>query len=165
MRSMRPGNFLDQPGRILHSCKSQRLWGYQQHWSACRGIQAGQPRHPPSLRLRDPRLRFNAVEPGFNPGTGLRRDANPALRLLATYVFGSLAPLMPGGNTPKRAARVITGVLTDASDSTGVYHDEKGHPMLGSAQVRDTAFQDRLVAETRALLKELICLAATSGFR
>ncbi|MFF4830321.1 SDR family NAD(P)-dependent oxidoreductase [Streptomyces sp. NPDC001315] len=112
-----------------------------------------------------PRLRFNAVEPGFNPGTGLSRDANPALRLLATYVFGPLAPLMPGGSTPKRAARVITGVLTDASDSTGVYHDEKGHPMLGSTQVRDTAFQDRLVAETRALLKDLICLTATSALR
>jgi NAD(P)-dependent dehydrogenase (short-subunit alcohol dehydrogenase family) len=102
-----------------------------------------------------PRLRFNAVEPGFNPGTGLSRDANPVLRLLGTYVFGPLAPLMPGGSTPRRAARVITGVLTDTTGGTGVYYDEKGAPMLGSIQVRDTAFQDRLVAETRALLKEL----------
>lgn len=102
-----------------------------------------------------PRLRFNAVEPGFNPGTGLGRDANPVLRLLATYVFGPLAPLMPGGSTPKRAARMITGVLTDTSHRTGVYHDEKGNPMHGSAQVQDPAFQDRVVAETRALLKEL----------
>lgn len=102
-----------------------------------------------------PRLRFNAVEPGFNPGTGLSRDANPFLRLLATYVFGPLAPLMPGGSTPKRAARMITGVLTGTSDSTGVYHDEKGTPMHGSTQVQDPAFQDRVVAETRALLKQL----------
>jgi NAD(P)-dependent dehydrogenase (short-subunit alcohol dehydrogenase family) len=102
-----------------------------------------------------PRLRFNAVEPGFNPSTGLGRDANPVLRLLATYVFGPLAPLLPGGSTPKRAARMITGVLTDTAGGTGVYHDEKGNPMLGSTQVRDTAFQDRIVAETRVLLKEL----------
>jgi NAD(P)-dependent dehydrogenase (short-subunit alcohol dehydrogenase family) len=102
-----------------------------------------------------PRLRFNAVEPGFSPSTGLSRDANPVLRLLATYVFGPLAPLMPGGSTPKRAAHMITDVLTDTSVSTGVYYDEKGNPMLGSTQVQDPAFQDRLVAETRALLKEL----------
>jgi len=35
---------------------------------------------------------------------------------------------------------------------TGVYYDEKGHPMLGSALVRDPKFTDRVVAETRALL-------------
>jgi hypothetical protein len=35
---------------------------------------------------------------------------------------------------------------------TGVYYDEKGHPMLGSGLVRDPKFQDRVAAETRALL-------------
>jgi hypothetical protein len=35
---------------------------------------------------------------------------------------------------------------------TGVYYDERGHPMLGSVLVRDPKFQDRVVAETRALL-------------
>ena len=34
----------------------------------------------------------------------------------------------------------------------GVYYDENGKPMLGSAQVRDPAFADRIVAETRAFL-------------
>ncbi|MFC1408627.1 SDR family NAD(P)-dependent oxidoreductase [Streptacidiphilus sp. N1-12] len=110
-----------------------------------------------------PRLRFNAVEPGFSPGTGLSRDANAVLKLLATYVFGPLAPLMPGGSTPKRAARMITRVLTEEADSTGVYHDEKGNSMLGSTQVRDTAFQDRVVAETRALLTRLAQDAPHSG--
>lgn len=99
-----------------------------------------------------PRLRFNAVEPGFNPSTGLGRDANIALRLLAKYVLGPLAPLIKYWSTPKRAARVITEVLTDESDATGVYYDENGKPMLGSAQVRDPAFAARVVAETRALL-------------
>lgn len=99
-----------------------------------------------------PRLRFNAVEPGFNPGTGLGRDANGALRFLAKYVLSPLAPLIKYWSTPKRAARVITGVLTAESDATGVYYDENGKPMLASAQVRDPAFADRYVAETRALL-------------
>lgn len=102
-----------------------------------------------------PRLRFNAVEPGFNPGTGLGRDANPVLKFLAAHVFGPLAPLMPGGSTPQRAARMITAVLTDTTPGTGVYYDEKGHPMHGSSQVCDEAFQDRLVAETRTLLAQM----------
>ena len=99
-----------------------------------------------------PRLRFNAVEPGFNPGTGLGRDANVALRFLAQYVLSPLAPFIKYWSTPQRAARVITEVLTDESDQTGVYYDENGKPMAGSTQVRDPAFADRIVAETRALL-------------
>jgi len=55
-------------------------------------------------------------------------------------------------STPKRAARIIATVLTDTSTVTGEYYNEKGQPMIGSTQVRDPAFQDRVVAETRALL-------------
>jgi len=99
-----------------------------------------------------PRLRFNAVEPGFSPGTDLGRDANLALRLLARYVLSPIAPLIKYWSNPKTAARVITAVLTDDTDATGIYYDETGRPMLGSVQVRDPAFQDRVIAETRALL-------------
>ena len=60
-----------------------------------------------------PRLRFNAVEPGFNPATGLgRRDANAFVRFLTKYIIPLLVPLlmpfMKFLSTPKRAARVIT---------------------------------------------------------
>jgi NAD(P)-dependent dehydrogenase (short-subunit alcohol dehydrogenase family) len=99
-----------------------------------------------------PRLRFNAVEPGFSPGTGLGRDANPALRFVARYVMSPLAPMIKGGSTPARAARVITTILTGDTGQTGVYYDENGKPMTGSALVSDPAFQNRVVAETRALL-------------
>jgi hypothetical protein len=54
-------------------------------------------------------------------------------------------------STPKRAGRVITQIMIDASGQTGVYYDEGGHPMRGSALVRDPKFQDRVVAETRLL--------------
>jgi hypothetical protein len=50
---------------------------------------------------------------------------------------------------------VITTVMIDASGQTGVYYDEGGYPMLGSALVRDPKFQDRVVAETRAILSTL----------
>ncbi len=102
-----------------------------------------------------PRLRFNAVEPGFSPGSNLGRDANVAVRLLSKYVLSPIAPLIKYWSTPKRAARVITTILTADNTATGVYYDEKGHPMDGSDQVRDPAFQERVVTETRALLDTL----------
>ena len=98
-----------------------------------------------------PRLRFRAVEPGVNPGSNLGRDMNAALRALGK-AMSPLAPLIPHFSTSKRAARVITKVLTDPSDATGLYYDENGTPMLASRQVRDPEFSDRYVAETRALL-------------
>jgi NAD(P)-dependent dehydrogenase (short-subunit alcohol dehydrogenase family) len=99
-----------------------------------------------------PRLRFNAVEPGFNPATGLSRDANVFLRVLLKYVLAPLAPLIRYWSTPARAGKIITNVLLNEPGQTGVYYDERGKPMLGSTLVRDPQFQDRVVAETRALL-------------
>ena len=40
----------------------------------------------------------------------------------------------------------------DATGHTSVYYDEGGQPMQGSTLVRAPKFQDRIVAETRALL-------------
>ncbi len=104
-----------------------------------------------------PRLHVNAVEPGVNLTTGLgRRDANAFVGFLAQYIIPLLVlvlmPFMAFLSTPKRAARVMTKILTDASGQTGVYYDESGHPMRGSVLVQDPKFQDRVVAETRALL-------------
>jgi NAD(P)-dependent dehydrogenase (short-subunit alcohol dehydrogenase family) len=105
-----------------------------------------------ALARETPRLRFNAVEPGFNPATDLGRDSNVFLRLLGRYLLSPLAPFIKYWSNSKTAARVITGVLTDDSGRTGVYYDEKGRPMKGSTLVRDQEFNARVVAETRALL-------------
>jgi len=107
-----------------------------------------------------PRLHFNALEPGLNPTTGLGGgDVGAFVRFLQRFVIPLLVPLLMPFikilSSPKRAARVITKILTDASGKTGVYYDEGGHPMQGSALVRDPKFQDRVVAETRALLATL----------
>jgi len=105
-----------------------------------------------------PRLRFNAVEPGLNVTTNLG-DAGPTLRLLQTFIFPLLVPLLMPFikilSTPKRAAQVITKIVIDTSDQTGVYYNERGGPMLGSALARDPKFQDRVVAEARALLSTI----------
>lgn len=98
-----------------------------------------------------PRLRFNAVEPGVNPGSNLARDMHPAL-VAASKLLAPLLQVMPHYTTPKKAAKVISRILTHESTGTGVYFDENGTPMAGSKQVQDPAFQDRVVAETRALL-------------
>jgi NAD(P)-dependent dehydrogenase (short-subunit alcohol dehydrogenase family) len=102
-----------------------------------------------------PRLRFNALEPGFTPNTSLGREANVFLRFLANYILPLLAPFIKYWSSPKRAARVATKVLIDASGQTGIYYDDSGHPMLGSMLVRDPKFTDRVVAETRALLSTI----------
>ena len=102
-----------------------------------------------------PRLRFSAVEPGFSPGSDLGRDANVGVRVLSRYVLSPIAPFIKYWSTPKRAARVITTLLTADNSTTGLYYDEKGQPMAGSELVREPAYQDRVVTETRALLGTL----------
>jgi NAD(P)-dependent dehydrogenase (short-subunit alcohol dehydrogenase family) len=99
-----------------------------------------------------PRLRFNALEPGFTPNTGLGREASAFLRFLANYLLPLLAPFMKYWSSPKRAARVATKILLDSSGQTGIYYDDNGDPMLSSALVRDPKFPSCVVAETRALL-------------
>jgi NAD(P)-dependent dehydrogenase (short-subunit alcohol dehydrogenase family) len=99
-----------------------------------------------------PRLRFIAVEPGFNATTGLGRDAPVALRIVAKGIFPLLAPLIPGATYPGRAGRVIASAVLNERGETGVYLDERGRPMRGSPLVHDPQFQDRVVAETRAFL-------------
>ena len=104
-----------------------------------------------------PRMHVNAIEPGLNPTTGLGGgDVSVFVRFLQRFVVPLLVPLLMPFikilSTPKRAARVITKVLVNESDETGIYYDEVGHPMQGSALVRDPKFQDRVVTETRALL-------------
>lgn len=99
-----------------------------------------------------PRLRFNAVEPGFNPATSLGREGGAFVRFLLKYVLPLLVPVMKYWSTPKQAARVITKVLMNELEASGIYYDDQGHPMPGSVLVRDLKFQDRVIAETRALL-------------
>lgn len=115
------------------------------------------------LTRETPRLRFNAVEPGFNPSTGLGRDASAFLQFIAKYVLAPLALFIKYWSTPKHAARAITKVLTGEPGQTGVYYDENGKPMAASAQVRDPAFASRVVAETRALLATVPMNALTES--
>ncbi|HWY84322.1 MAG TPA: hypothetical protein VNY10_20745 [Roseiarcus sp.] len=107
------------------------------------------------LGRENPRLRINAVEPGFTPATNLGREANAFLRFLAKYILPMFAPFVKYWSTPKRAARVITKVLISKSNQTRAYYDDGGHPMLASDLVRDTEFTSRVVAETRVLLSTI----------
>ena len=101
-----------------------------------------------------PRLKFNAVEPGINPTTGLGGG-----NAFSRFVFGQLITRLPPfgryRSTPEQAARVIVKVLLNSAGDSGVYYDEKGHPMQGSKLAHDPAFQERVVRETRAFLSSL----------
>ena len=105
-----------------------------------------------ALARENPRLHVNAVEPGIMSNTGLHGHMNVFVFILAYYIVPLMVPFVKVLSTPKRAARVITKILTDTSGQTGIYYDEGGHPMQGSALLRDPKFQDRVVAETRAFL-------------
>ena len=105
-----------------------------------------------ALARETPRLRINGFEPGFTPGTGLSRDAPPRMRFMMSVVMPQIAPFMKNWSTPKRAGQVAARLLTDKAAPTGVYFDEGGKPMRGSPTVHDPAFQDRVLAETRAFL-------------
>jgi NAD(P)-dependent dehydrogenase (short-subunit alcohol dehydrogenase family) len=103
------------------------------------------------------RLHINAIEPGFNPSTGLgTADANVFVQFVQRFVVPVIVPLLMPFikilSTPKRGACEITKILIDTSGHTGVYFDERGDPMQGSALVSDPTFQDCIAAETRTFL-------------
>jgi NAD(P)-dependent dehydrogenase (short-subunit alcohol dehydrogenase family) len=102
----------------------------------------------------NPRLHVNAVEPGITRGTGLgAENLNPFVHFLFGRLMSIIPPFSHYSSTPQKSAAVITNVLTDQGEKTGMYFDEKGRPMQGSQQASDPVFQNRVVAETRALLK------------
>ncbi|WP_375387110.1 SDR family NAD(P)-dependent oxidoreductase [uncultured Amnibacterium sp.] len=103
-----------------------------------------------NLARQHPRLRFRAIEPGVNPGSNLG-DLPAAARAIAR-VLTPVLTVIPHVTTSKRAAKVITRIVTDPSGATGIYYDENGAPLQASKQVSDPAFSDRYIAESRALL-------------
>src|SRR5260370_17019549 len=81
-----------------------------------------------------PRLHINAIEPGFNPTTGLGGgDVSAFVRFVQKFIVPLLVPLLMPFikifSTPKRAAREITKILINASGQTGVYYDEAARAM------------------------------------
>jgi len=108
-----------------------------------------------ALARENPRLHVNAIEPGIMFSTGLHDHMSAFRKILTSVIVPLLLPFVKVLSTPKRAARVFTQILMDTSGQTGVYYDEGGHPMQGSALVRDPKFQDRVVAETRAFLSAI----------
>lgn len=100
------------------------------------------------------RLHFNAIEPGITRGTNLG-GANAIVSFIFGHLMAIIPPFSKYSSTPKKSAKVIAKIMTDTSGKTGVYFDEKGNPMRGSDLAHDTKFQDRVVAETRALLQKV----------
>lgn len=104
----------------------------------------------------NPRLHFNSVEPGITRGTGLgAENVNAIVHFLFGHLMSVIPPFSTYSSTPKKSAAIIARVATDMSGKTGIYFDEKGKPMSGSALSRDPKFQQLVVAETRALLKKV----------
>lgn len=71
---------------------------------------------------------------------------------LLAKLLAPVLTVLPHFTTFKRAARVISHVVADPSDPTGVYYDENGKPLKAPAQVNNPAFSDRYIQESRDLL-------------
>ncbi|ACU60609.1 SDR family NAD(P)-dependent oxidoreductase [Chitinophaga pinensis] len=99
----------------------------------------------------NPRLHFNAIEPGITRGTRLG-GANPVVQFIFGHLMAIIPPFSHYASTPRKSAKVITRVLTDDSNTSGVYFDEKAQPMRGSILAHDPVFQEKVVHETRAFL-------------
>jgi NAD(P)-dependent dehydrogenase (short-subunit alcohol dehydrogenase family) len=109
-----------------------------------------------ALARENKRLHFNAVEPGITRGTGLGGEStNSVVRFIFGYLMAIIPPFSHYSSTPEKSARVIAQVVMDKMGQTGIYFNEKGHPMMASELSRDPSFQDRVVAETRALLQKV----------
>jgi NAD(P)-dependent dehydrogenase (short-subunit alcohol dehydrogenase family) len=105
-----------------------------------------------ALARESPQLHVNAIEPGIMFGTGLHANMNASRLIVLSLIARLMVPFVKVLSTPKRAARVISRIMVEAPGKTGAYYDESGHPMQGSVLLRDAKFQERVVAETRALL-------------
>ncbi|HSZ25459.1 MAG TPA: SDR family NAD(P)-dependent oxidoreductase, partial [Cytophagaceae bacterium] len=70
----------------------------------------------------NPRLHFNAVEPGITRGTNLGGESiNPVVRFLFGQLMSILPPFSKYSSTPKKSAKVITKILTGTSGKSGIY--------------------------------------------
>ncbi|WP_143309226.1 SDR family NAD(P)-dependent oxidoreductase [Chitinophaga vietnamensis] len=109
-----------------------------------------------ALARENKRLHFNAVEPGITRGTGLGSEStNSIVRAVFGHLMAIIPPFSHYSSTPEKSAKVIAKVLMNETGQTGIYFDEKGEPMQGSALSCDPQFQDRVVTETRAFLQKI----------
>lgn len=108
-----------------------------------------------ALSREYPHININAMEPGIMFNTGLHDNMSPLFIAAARYLVPLLAHVIKVLSTPRRAAKIITKIMTDQAFATGQYYDEGGHIMQGSVQVHDCQFQQRVVDETRALITQL----------
>lgn len=107
------------------------------------------------LARENPHLCISALEPGIIFDTGLHAHQNRLQAFVFSIIATLLRPFIRILSTPKKAANVITKIMTDSSGATGMYYNESGGPMQGSELIRDVRFQERVVLETRALLASL----------
>jgi hypothetical protein len=87
---------------------------------------------------------YQAVKRFIQKLRGSRHRGPAFVRFLQRFIISILVPLLMPFlkilSTPKRSARGITKIMTDASGQAGVYYDEGGRPMQGSALVHDPKF-------------------------
>lgn len=95
----------------------------------------------------------SSFDPGLMPGTGLARDAVPWQRALWATVFRLLL-VVPGVQSPRRAARQLARLVTDAATVPSGSYVERGTVREPSLAARDVAAQQALYLDTLTLIAE-----------
>lgn len=104
-------------------------------------------------RLADTTV-VTAFDPGLMPGTGLARDRGAVQRAIWVTLFRGLL-VIPGVQTPRRAARQLARLITDDPSpvATGTYV-ERGRAAQASMAARDISAQQTLYDDTLALIAD-----------
>lgn len=106
-----------------------------------------------AARVPAQRVAFHAIDPGLMPGTGLARQMPWYARAVWHSLMRALVPLLPGGSTPARSARVIRHLLVDRSlaGQSGLYVDHRARPLPLTAAAARIDHQDELYATSLGL--------------
>lgn len=80
------------------------------------------------------------IDPGLMPGTGLAREAHPAVQWLFSRMVHAARPFVAGIRTPQQSAQDVLRLLTDPVliAKSGSYYDGR-HEVRSSAESYDSA--------------------------
>ena len=107
-----------------------------------------------ALAREHPELHVTAFDPGLMPGTGLARQRSAAFRALWGSALKGLR-VLPFASSPTASARSLAALLVNAPPPvpSGSYVDHRLRPIRRARRAQDVAYQDGVLAGSRALLR------------
>ena len=114
------------------------------------------------LAREHPDVHVTCFDPGLMLGTGLSRQYPAVVRRLTTLLAPALARALPFASTPQASGRALAHLLLDVPPpaASGAYVDFRLRTRPASQRARDSAFQNEVLRDSRALLERATGAAA-----